>query len=353
MPIKVGINGFGRIGKNVLRAWLEREKDIEIVAINSTSGPEKHAHIFKYDSLYGILPYEVKATENSIIIGEKEIIFTAHRDPAQIPWKELGVDIVIESTGKFTSKEDCQKHIEAGAKKVIITAPGKNEDKTIVMGVNHIEYDPEKHHVVSNASCTTNCLAPVAKVLNDEFKIVKGLMTTVHAYTNDQNVLDLPHEDLRRARAAAESIIPTTTGAAKAVAKVLPDLKGKLNGMAMRVPIPVVSVVDLVVELEKSTTAKEVNEKLREAAEGSLYGILGYSEEPLVSIDYKKDYRSSIVDALSTMMTGDNMLKVVAWYDNEWGYSNRVIDLASYMGEMECIHNCENCKIYVESYCMA
>ncbi|WP_129600839.1 type I glyceraldehyde-3-phosphate dehydrogenase [Anaerophilus nitritogenes] len=336
MSIKVGINGFGRIGKNVLKAWLEREMDIEIVAINSTSGPEKHAHIFKYDSLYGILPYDVKATENSIIIGEKEIQFTAHRDPAQIPWKELGVDIVVESTGKFTSREDCQKHIDAGAKKVIISAPGKNEDKTIVMGVNHTEYDPEKHHVVSNASCTTNCLAPVAKVINDEFKIKKGLMTTVHAYTNDQKILDLPHKDLRRARAAGESIIPTTTGAAKAVALVLPDLDGKLNGMAMRVPTPVVSVVDLVVELEKNTTAEEVNQKLKEASEAALSGILGYCEEPLVSIDYKKDYRSSIVDALSTMMVGDNMLKVISWYDNEWGYSNRVIDLAEYMGKIGC-----------------
>ncbi|QEK12769.1 type I glyceraldehyde-3-phosphate dehydrogenase [Crassaminicella thermophila] len=352
MSIKVGINGFGRIGKNVLRAWLEKEGNIEIVAINSTSGPHKHAHLFKYDSLYGMLYQKVEATENSIIIGEKEIEFTAYRDPAQIPWKELGVDIVIEATGIFRTKEDCMKHIEAGAKKVIITAPGKNEDKTIVMGVNHNEYDPEKHHIISNASCTTNCLAPVAKVINDEFKIKKGLMTTVHAYTNDQKVLDLPHKDLRRARAAAESIIPTTTGAAKAVSLVLPELKGKLNGMAMRVPIPVVSVVDLVVELEKSTTAQEVNEKLREASEGLLKGILGYSEEPLVSIDYKKDNRSSIVDALSTMMVGENMLKVVSWYDNEWGYSNRVIDLASYIGEMGFNYNCESCKEYVKAYCM-
>lgn len=337
MAIKVGINGFGRIGKNVLKAWLEREGDIEIVAINSTSGPQKHAHIFKYDSLYGILPQEVKATENSIIVGNKEIAFTAHRDPAEIPWKELGVDIVIESTGKFTNKEDCQKHIQAGAKKVIISAPGKEVDATIVMGVNHPDYDPEKHHIVSNASCTTNCLAPVAKVIHDQFKIVKGLMTTVHAYTADQRLLDLPHKDLRRARAAAESIIPTTTGAAKAIGLVIPELKGKLNGMAMRVPTPVVSVVDLVIELEKSTTAEEVNAKLKEAAEDALYGILGYSEEPLVSIDYKKDYRSSIVDGLSTMMIGDKMLKVVSWYDNEWGYSNRVIDLAGYMGDRKSV----------------
>ncbi|KXG74098.1 type I glyceraldehyde-3-phosphate dehydrogenase [Thermotalea metallivorans] len=333
MPVKVGINGFGRIGKNVLKAWLEREGDIEIVAINSTSGPKEHAHIFKYDSLYGILPQDVKATDHAIIIGDKEIPFTAYRDPAQIPWKELGVDIVIESTGKFTKREDCARHMEGGAKKVIISAPGKDEDITIVMGVNHGEYRPEEHHIVSNASCTTNCLAPVAKVLHENYRIMKGLMTTVHAYTNDQRILDLPHKDLRRARAAAESIIPTSTGAAKAIGLVIPELKGKLNGMAMRVPIPVVSVVDLVVELEQNTTVEEVNAKLKEAAEGSLHGILGYCEEPLVSIDFKKDYRSSIVDAPSTMMVGENMLKVVAWYDNEWGYSNRVVDLASYMGK--------------------
>jgi glyceraldehyde 3-phosphate dehydrogenase len=333
MSIKIGINGFGRIGKNVLKAWLEREEDIEIVAINSTSGPKEHAHIFKYDSLYGILPQEVRATDRSIIIGDKEIAFTSYRDPAQIPWKELGVDIVVESTGIFTDKEKAMKHLEGGAKKVIISAPGKGEDITIVMGVNHTEYNAEIHHVVSNASCTTNCLAPAAKVIHDNYKIMKGLMTTVHAYTNDQRLLDLPHSDLRRARAAAESIIPTSTGAAKAIGLVIPELKGRMNGMSMRVPIPVVSVVDLVVELEKSTTAEEVNHKLKEAAEGSLYGILGYCEEPLVSIDFKKDYRSSIIDAPSTMMVGDNMLKVVAWYDNEWGYSNRVIDLASYMGK--------------------
>lgn len=335
MSIKVGINGFGRIGKNVLRAWLERDDDIEIVAINSTSGPQKHAHIFKYDSLYGILNEEVKATEDSITIGDKKIIFTAHRDPAEIPWKELGVDVVIESSGKFRTGEECQKHIQAGAKKVIISAPGKDVDKTIVMGVNEKEYDPKAHHIVSNASCTTNCLGPVVKVIHDEFKITRGLMTTVHAYTNDQRLLDLPHKDPRRARAAGQSIIPTTTGAAKAIGLVIPDLAGKMNGMSMRVPTPVVSVVDLVIELEKSTTAEEVNKKLKAAAEGSLQGILGYSEEPLVSIDYKKDDRSSIVDALSTMMVGENMLKVVAWYDNEWGYSQRTLDLAEYIGKME------------------
>lgn len=345
MSIKVGINGFGRIGKNVLRAWLDNNNGIDIVAINSTSGPEKHAHIFKYDSLYGVLPQEVRAKENAIVVGDKEILFTAHRDPAMIPWKELGVDIVIESTGKFTSKEDCQKHIDAGARKVIISAPGKNEDITLVMGVNHTDYDMKKHNIISNASCTTNCLAPVAKVLDDEFTILNGLMTTVHAYTNDQNVLDLPHKDLRRARAAAQSVIPTTTGAAKAVAKVLPNLEGKINGMAMRVPTPVVSVVDLVVELEKTTTAEEVNEKLKDMAKGPLKGILGFSDEPLVSVDYKKNPQSSIIDGLSTMMTGDNMLKVVAWYDNEWAYSCRVIDLVSYVGKIgfnEDVHECED-----------
>jgi glyceraldehyde 3-phosphate dehydrogenase len=333
MSVKVGINGFGRIGKNVLREWLQRKEkgDIEIVAINSTSGPAKHSHIFKYDSLYGILPYEVKSTDNSMIVGEREFTFTAHRDPSEIPWKDLEVDIVIEASGKFRDKESCSKHISAGAKKVIITAPGTEEDKTIVMGVNHDEYDPKQHHIISNASCTTNCLAPLAKVIHDEFKIVKGLMTTVHAYTTDQKILDLPHKDLRRARAGAESIIPTTTGAAKAISLVIPDLKGKLKGMAMRVPTPVVSIVDLVVELEKSTTPEQVNEKLKEAAENELSGILGYCEEPLVSIDYKKDARSSIVDALSTMMVGDKMLKVLSWYDNEWGYSCRVLDLAQYI----------------------
>lgn len=334
MKTKIGINGFGRIGKAVLKASLEYNWDVEVVAINSTSGPEKHAHIFKYDSLYGKMNEEVRATEDALYIGDKKINFTAFRDPADIPWGEMGVDIVIESTGLFLTKEDASKHLQAGAKKVIISAPAKSgEDITIVMGVNEGQYDPEKHHILSNASCTTNCLAPVAKVLEDNFGIKNGLMTTVHAYTNDQRILDLPHKDLRRARAAAESIIPTTTGAAKAVAKVIPSLEGKLNGMAMRVPIPVVSVVDLVVELNKETTAEEVNQKFKEAAEGSMEGVLGYTEEPLVSIDFKKDPRSSIVDALSTMMVGDKMLKVVSWYDNEWGYSNRLVDLANYIAK--------------------
>ena len=332
MAIRVGINGFGRIGKNVLKAWLEREEIVEIVAINSTSGPEKHAHIFKYDSLYGTLPHEVRAEKDRIIIGNKNVIFTAHRDPENIPWKDMGVDIVIESSGRFTDRKDCEKHLKAGAKKVIISAPGTNEDITIVMGVNEDKYEPNNHHIVSNASCTTNCLAPVAKVINDEYEIVTGLMTTVHAFTNDQSVLDIPHNDLRRARAAAESIIPTSTGAAKAIGLVIPELVGKLNGMSMRVPTPIVSVVDLVVQLEKSTTADEVNTLLKKAAEGPLKGILGYCNEPLVSVDFKKDNRSSIVDGLSTMMVGSKMLKVVAWYDNEWGYSNRVVDLAEYIG---------------------
>ncbi len=333
MTIKVGINGFGRIGKNVLKAWLENNNDIEIVAINSTSGPENHAHIFKYDSLYGIYPEEVSATKDSIIIGNREIKFTAFRDPSQIPWGELGVDIVIECTGIFTDRNKASMHIEAGAKKVIISAPGKNEDKTIVMGVNEKEYDNNAHHVISNASCTTNCLAPVVKVLNDEFGIRNGLVTTIHAYTSDQNLLDLPHKDPRRTRAAAQSIIPTSTGAAKAIAKVIPELKGKLNGMAMRVPTPVVSVVDLVVNLIKDATVEEINEKMKLASEKEMKNILGYNYLPLVSTDYKKDPRSSIVDGLSTMKVGDNTIKIVSWYDNEWGYSNRVVDLANYIAK--------------------
>ncbi|SDK08369.1 type I glyceraldehyde-3-phosphate dehydrogenase [Natronincola ferrireducens] len=334
MKTKIGINGFGRIGKGVLKASLELNGDVEVVAINSTSGPAKHAHIYKYDSIYGRVKEEVKATEDALHIGDKKIQFTAYRDPAEIPWGEMGVEIVIEATGIFLTKEAASKHFEGGAKKVIISAPAKSgEDLTVVMGVNEKDYDPANHHILSNASCTTNCLAPVAKVLEDNFGIETGMMTTVHAYTNDQRILDLPHSDLRRARAAAESIIPTTTGAAKAVSKVIPSLEGKLNGMAMRVPIPVVSVVDLVAELKTDTTAEEVNEKLKQAAEGPMKGILGYSEEPLVSIDYKQDDRSSIVDALSTMMVGKKMVKIVAWYDNEWGYSNRIVDLANYIAK--------------------
>lgn len=332
MKTKVGINGFGRIGKVALKVWLENERNIDIVAINSTSGPAKHAHILKYDSMYGILPYEVSTTDDELRIGEKVIKFTAHRDPADIPWKEMGVDIVLECSGKFITEEDAMKHVQAGAKKVILSAPPKGGDIVqVVMGVNENVYDPAEHHVLSNASCTTNCMAPIARVIHDEFGIESGLMTTVHAYTNDQQLLDMPHSDLRRSRAAAHSIIPTTTGAAKAVAKVIPELKGKLNGFALRVPTPVVSVVDLVMQLEKDTTVEEVNQKLKEASEGKLKGIMGFSEEPLVSVDYKKDSRSSIIDSLSTMMVGPRLLKVVSWYDNEWGYSERLVDFLAYV----------------------
>lgn len=331
---KIGINGFGRIGKAAIKAWLENERNLEIVAINSTSGPVKHAHVFKYDSLYGTLPQEVKATDDTLTIGNKVIKFTAYRDPAEIPWGEMGVEIVLESSGKFTSEEDMRKHLVGGAKKVVLSAPPKGgEVKQVVMGVNEKTYDPSKHDILSNASCTTNCLAPVVKVLNDSFGIEHGLMTTVHAYTNDQNLLDLPHKDPRRSRAANVSIIPTTTGAAKAVTKVIPELEGRLNGFAMRVPTPVVSVVDFVAELSKETTQEEVNQKMKEAAEGPMRGILGYSDEPLVSIDYKKDKRSSIVDGLSTMMNGPKLVKVVSWYDNEWGYSERLIDFLAYVAK--------------------
>ncbi len=332
MKTKVGINGFGRIGKAVLKASLEKESNIEIVAINSTSGPERHAHIYKYDSIYGTVKEDVKPIENGLVVGDKTISFTAFRNPEEIPWAEMGVEIVIESTGIFLTKEDASRHLQGGAKKVILSAPAKSgEDITIVMGVNEKDYDPDKHHIISNASCTTNCLAPVVKVLEESFGIESGLMTTIHAYTNDQKILDLPHKDLRRARAAAVSIIPTTTGAARAVAKVLPQLDGKLNGMAMRVPVPVGSAVDLVVNLKKPATPEEVNAKFKEAAEGPMEGVLGYSEEPLVSIDYKMDPRSSIVDALSTMKIGEKMVKVLSWYDNEWGYSYRIVDLANYI----------------------
>ena len=332
MAIKVGINGFGRIGRNVYRAAFNNP-EIEIVAVNDLTDAKTLAHLLKYDSVHGIFNAEVVAKEGAILVNGKEVKVTAERNPADLSWGELGVDIVVESTGFFTKRDDAAKHLAAGAKKVIISAPAKNEDITIVMGVNEGNYDAANHHVVSNASCTTNCLAPFAKVLNEKYGIVRGLMTTVHAYTNDQNILDLPHSDLRRARAAGVSIIPTTTGAAKAVALVLPELKGKLNGFAMRVPTPNVSVVDLVVELKTSTTAEEINAALKEAAEGELKGFLAYSDEPLVSKDYNGNPNSSIVDGLSTMVMEGNMAKVVSWYDNEWGYSNRVIDLALYMAK--------------------
>ncbi len=329
MTIKVGVSGFGRIGRDVVRAYFENGvEDFELVAINASGDLNTMGHLFKYDSLYGKFDGTIEVVEDGFIINDKKVTVVDHRNPSEIPWKDLGVDIVIDSTGAFRDREGLSKHIEAGAKKVILTAPAKEgEDITIVMGVNDEDYDNSKHHIISNASCTTNCLAPFAKVLLDEFGIKKGLMTTVHAYTGDQMLLDTKHKDLRRARAAAESIIPTTTGAAKAVASVIPELEGKLNGFAMRVPTPTVSVVDLVVELEKEASVEEVNAALKEASEGKMKGILGYSDEPLVSIDYKGDPRSSIVDGLSTMVI-DNMVKVVSWYDNEWGYSERVIDLA-------------------------
>ncbi|CAI8911428.1 glyceraldehyde-3-phosphate dehydrogenase A [Brevibacillus sp. IT-7CA2] len=330
--VKVGINGFGRIGRNVFRAALNNP-NVEIVAVNDLTDAHTLAHLLKYDSVHGVLNVSVEASENTLIVDGKEIKVLAERDPAQLKWADYGVEIVVESTGRFTKREDAAKHLEGGAKKVIISAPATNEDITVVIGVNEDKYDPAQHTVISNASCTTNCLAPYAKVLNEKFGIVRGLMTTVHSYTNDQQILDLPHKDLRRARAAAENIIPTSTGAAKAVALVLPELKGKLNGFAMRVPTPNVSVVDLVVELKIDATVEEINNALKEAAEGPLQGILGYSEEPLVSSDYNGNPASSTIDALSTMVLEGNMVKVVSWYDNEWGYSNRVVDLCHYVAQ--------------------
>ncbi len=329
MTVRVGINGFGRIGRLVFRAGFGHP-DLEFVAVNDLTSAETNAHLLKYDSVHGIYDKDVQVGTDSIVVDGKEVKILAHRDPAELPWQELGVDIVIESTGFFTKAEDAKKHLAAGAKKVIISAPAKNEDITIVMGVNQDKYDPNNHHILSNASCTTNCLAPMAKVINDNFGIIKGFMTTVHAYTNDQKILDQTHKDLRRARAAGLSIIPTTTGAARATALVLPELKGKLDGMAMRVPTVDVSVVDLVVELEKSATVEEINGAIKAAAEGAMSGILGYCDLPLVSMDFRGDERSSIFDALSTMANG-NMAKVLSWYDNEWGYSNRVVDLAAYV----------------------
>ena len=333
--IKVGINGFGRIGRNVLRIAQERlGNDVEIVAINARADANTLAHLFKYDSCYGIFQGDVEVKDDeTLLINSNEVKILRHSDPAEIPWGELGVDIVVESTGKFRDREGAQKHIDAGAKKVIITAPAKGEDITVVIGVNEKDYDNEKHNIISNASCTTNCLAPFAKVLDEKFGIEEGLMTTIHAYTNDQQLLDKTHKDLRRARAAAESMIPTTTGAAKAVAKVLPQLEGKLNGFSVRVPTPTVSLVDLVCTLKKGATIEEVNAALKEASEGELKGILGYCDLPLVSIDFRGDSRSSIIDALSTMSIGDKMFKVVSWYDNEWGYSTRTVDLVKYVAE--------------------
>ena len=331
MTLKLAINGFGRIGRLVFRTAVKRQ-DIEIVAVNDLTDAAMLAHLLKYDSVHGTFDAEVTSEGEYLVVDGKNVRVYAEKDPANLPWGELDVDIVIESTGRFTNYEAAHKHVEAGAKKVIVSAPGK-EMPTYVMGVNHENYDATHDVIVSNASCTTNCLAPVAKVLDEQFGIKRGMMTTVHSYTNDQRILDLPHKDYRRARAAAQSMIPTTTGAAVAVAKVLPQLKGKLDGMAIRVPTPNVSLVDLVVELEKEVNAETVNEALREASEHELKGILAYSELPLVSIDYNGNLSSSTVDSLSTMVLEGNLVKVLAWYDNESGYSTRVVDLAEYMAE--------------------
>jgi len=327
MTVRVGINGFGRIGRNVLRAASERSENIEIVAVNDITTPESLAHLLKYDSVFGRFPGTIAAGTDNIAVDGRVIKVLAERDPRALPWGDLGVDVVVESTGHFNDGPAARAHIEAGARKVVITAPAKNEDVTICMGVNDSVYNAAEHHVISNASCTTNCLAPVAKVLNDSFGIDTGFMTTVHAYTKDQMLLDAPHKDQRRGRAAALSIIPTTTGAAKAVSLVLPELKGKFHGMALRVPTPDVSLVDLTATLTRSATAEDVNNAMREAATGPLQGILAVSEEQLVSIDFLHDSHSSILDAPLTMVLGDHTVKVIAWYDNEWGYSCRVIDL--------------------------
>lgn len=332
MAIKVGINGFGRIGRNVFRAAMGN-KDIDFVAVNDITDTKTLAHLLKYDSVLGNLDAEVKAGENTITVNGDEFVVFAERDPAKIDWGSVGAEIVIESTGLFTKREDAAKHLRDTVKKVIISAPAKGEDITIVLGVNEGAYNPKEHHIISNASCTTNCLAPVAKVLHERFTIKSGLMTTVHAYTNDQRLLDLPHKDLRRARAAALSIIPTTTGAARAIGLVLPELKGKLDGIALRVPTPNVSIVDLVAAVEKSTTKEEVNAAMKEAAEGPLKGILQYCDEPLVSIDFRGNPHSSIFDAEYTNVIEGKLIKVLAWYDNEWGYSCRIVDLIRYLAE--------------------
>ena len=330
--IKVGVNGFGRIGRNFLRASLEAGADFEIVAVNDLTDNATLAHLLKYDSILGRLKQPVTFTDTTITVAGKTITVSAERDPANIPWGKLGVDVVVESTGIFTKAADANKHLVAGAKKVIISAPATDEDITIVMGVNHEKYDSSKHNIISNASCTTNCLAPMAKVLNDEFGIVRGLMTTIHAYTNDQVILDFPHKDLRRSRAAALSIIPTSTGAAKAISLVLPELKGKLDGYALRVPVPTGSATDLTVELAKEVTVAQINAALKSASEGALKGYLTYTEDPIVSADIVTDPSSCIVDAGLTKVIGTTV-KVVGWYDNEWGYSNRLVDLIKYIGK--------------------
>jgi glyceraldehyde 3-phosphate dehydrogenase len=331
MAIKVGINGFGRIGRNVLRASL-KDPNIDFVAVNDLTDPKTLAHLLKYDSILGNLPNQISAGADSITVDGKTIKVFKEKDPAALPWESVGAQVVIESTGRFTDANDAKKHMRGPVKKVIISAPAKNEDITLVLGVNQDKYDPAKHHIISNASCTTNCLAPIAKVVNDTFKIQSGTMTTIHSYTNDQVILDFPHKDLRRARAAALSMIPTSTGAAKALKLVIPELAGKLDGFAMRVPTPNVSVVDLVVFVDKKTTKEEVNAALKAASEaGPLKGYLGYEEQELVSSDFKGDSRSSIVDAPMTLVVGGNCVKVISWYDNEWGYSCRVRDLINYL----------------------
>jgi len=332
MAIKVGINGFGRIGRNVMRASLN-DPNVEFVAVNDLTDPKTLAHLLKYDSILGNLPHKITAGADSITVDNRTFKVFAEKDPAKLPWESVGAQIVLESTGRFTNAEDAKKHMRGPVKKVIISAPAKNEDVTLVLGVNEQVYDPAKHHIISNASCTTNCLAPIAKVVNDTFKIITGSMTTIHSDTNDQVILDFPHKDLRRARAAAISMIPTSTGAAKALKLVIPDLAGKLDGFAMRVPTPNVSVVDLVATVEKKTTKEEVNEALKKASEsGPLKGYLGYEENELVSSDFKGDSRSSIVDSKMTLVVGGTLVKVISWYDNEWGYSCRVRDLINYIG---------------------
>ena len=334
MTVKVGINGFGRVGRQVLKAIKENYRNVfDVVAVNDLFDARTNAHLFKYDSNYGIYGGTVEVVENDIVVDGDRIKVFAERDPAKLPWADLGVQIVIEASGVFTDAQKAVAHVNAGAKKVIITAPAKNEDITIVLGVNHDKYDPARHTIVSNASCTTNCLAPAAKVVFDNFGIIRGMMTTIHSYTNDQRILDMGHKDLRRARAGALNIIPTTTGAARALALVIPELKGKFDGFSLRVPTPTVSVVDFVAEMGKTATVAEVNGAFKAAAAGPLQGILGYTDEPLVSMDFKGDTRSSIVDGPSTMVIGGTMVKVVAWYDNEWAYSLRVADLAKLMAD--------------------
>jgi glyceraldehyde 3-phosphate dehydrogenase len=328
---RIGINGFGRIGRQTLKAVIERAPDVEVVAINDLVPTEMNALLFKHDSTYGAFPGTVDHTDDALIIDGREIKVLQERDPAQLPWGDLGVDIVVESTGLFTDANRASAHLDGGARKVIISAPAKNEDVTVVLGVNEDVYDPANHNVISNASCTTNCLATAAKVVHDGWTIKRGLMNTIHSYTNDQNILDVAHKDPRRARAAAQNIIPTTTGAAKAVALVIPDLKGKFDGFSLRVPTPTVSVVDFTAELESPASAEELNDAFRAAGAGPMKGILGVSDEPLVSMDFKGDSRSSIIDSASTMSIGGDFVKVIAWYDNEWGYSCRVADLVSFV----------------------